>query len=109
MTYEVRLTLAGRQDLEQLRLYLLETLSAARTREILIRIRDAFTTLSSFPERGARPSELRAVGNFDYRQIIIDRYRIVYRIDSELVLIFVIADGRRDMQSLLTKRLLSHT
>lgn len=109
MTYEVRLTLAGRRDLEQLRSYLLETSGAARTRETLIRIRDAFTTLSSFPERGGRPQELRDIGDFDYRQIIVDWYRIVYRIEGRRVLIFLVADGRRDMQSLLTKRLLSQT
>ena len=107
MTYEVRLTLASQRDLEQLRSYLLETVGTARAREILIRIRDAFTTLSSFPERGAHPKELGEVGDFDYRQIIVDRYRIVYRIEGQRVLIFVVADGRRDMQSLLTKRLLS--
>lgn len=109
MRYEVRLTLAGRRDLEQLRRYLLETVGAARAREVLIGIRDAFTTLSSFPERGAHPKELRDVGDFDYRQLIVDRYRIIYRIEGQRVLIFVVADGRRDMQSLLAKRLLSQT
>jgi toxin ParE1/3/4 len=108
MTFEVRLTLSGQRDLEQLRSYLLETAGAARTREVLIAIRDAFAMLSSFPERGAQPKELGDVGDFDYRQIVVDRYRIVYRIEGQLVLIFVVADGRRDMQSLLTKRLLSY-
>jgi toxin ParE1/3/4 len=108
MTFEVRLTLSGRRDLEQIRSYLPETAGPARTREILISIREAFTTLSSLPERGAPPKELRDVGDFDYRQIVVDRYRIVYRIEGRRVLIFVVADGRRDMQSLLTKRLLSY-
>lgn len=70
---------------------------------------DAFATLSSFPERGAHPKELADVGDFDDRQIIVDRYRIVYRIDGRRVLIFVVADGRRDMQSLLMTRRLSQT
>jgi toxin ParE1/3/4 len=109
MRYEVRLTLAAQRDLEDLRSYLLETLGVARAREILIGIRDAFTTLSSFPERGAHPKELRDLGDFDYRQIIMDRYRIVYRIEGQRMLIFVVADGRRDMQLLLAKRLLSQT
>jgi len=109
MTFEVRLTLSGRRDLEQLRSYLLDTVGAARAREVLITIRDAFTTLSTFPERGPHPKELSDLGDFDYRQIIVDRYRIVYRIEGQRVLIFVVADGRRDMQSLLTKRLLSST
>ena len=33
-------------------------------------------------------------------------YRLIYRVSEQDVVVFVIADGRRDMQSLLTRRLL---
>lgn len=34
-------------------------------------------------------------------------YRLVYRVAGERVYVYLIADGRRDMQSLLARRLLA--
>jgi toxin ParE1/3/4 len=48
---------------------------------------------------------LLAQGNRSYRQIFFKPYRILYRIRSNTVFIAVIADGRRDMASLLARRL----
>lgn len=33
-------------------------------------------------------------------------YRLIYRIVGEAIVVYLIADGRRDMQSLLARRLL---
>jgi toxin ParE1/3/4 len=104
--YEVRLALAAERDLEQLRGYLLDAAGPRQTREILSKLREAFVTLGSYPERGACPRELESIAA-DYRQLVVHPYRIVYRIEDRRVLIFMVADGRRDMRSLLTKRLLS--
>jgi toxin ParE1/3/4 len=50
--------------------------------------------------------ELQAVGIADYRQIFVKPYRIIYRVTGQRVLIYVVADGRRDFQTLLARRLL---
>ena len=42
----------------------------------------------------------------EYRQVCFKPYRLIYRIVASEVLVFIIADGRRDMQSLLARRLL---
>jgi toxin ParE1/3/4 len=44
-------------------------------------------------------------GNRSYRQILFKPYRILYRVRAGTVFIAVIADGRRDMASLLSRRL----
>ena len=59
-----------------------------------------------FPERGAYPRELLALGIRDYRETFFKPYRIIYRIEAKRVYVYLIADGRRDMQSLLARRLL---
>jgi toxin ParE1/3/4 len=41
----------------------------------------------------------------EYREIFFKPYRIIYRIVAERVYVTVIADGRRDMQTLLQRRL----
>jgi toxin ParE1/3/4 len=62
--------------------------------------------LSESPERGAYPKELLALGIRDYREIFFKPYRILYRVLDKNVYVLLIADGRRDMQSLLQRRLL---
>jgi toxin ParE1/3/4 len=44
-------------------------------------------------------------GNQAYRQIFFKPYRIIYRIRANTVFVAVIADGRRDMASLLSRRI----
>ena len=63
-------------------------------------------SLSSFPERGSYPKELLALGIKEYRQTFFKPYRVIYRVVDGQVVIYLIADGRRDMQALLARRLL---
>lgn len=62
--------------------------------------------LSAFPERGSYPKELVALGIKEFRQTSFKPYRVIYRIVGRQVFIYLIADGRRDMQSVLARRLL---
>ena len=63
-------------------------------------------SLAAFPERGARPKELLSLGIRDYRQTFFKPYRVIYRVVGEHVYVYLIVDGRRDMQTLLARRLL---
>jgi toxin ParE1/3/4 len=104
---QTRLTLGAEQDVEAIFDYALEHRSAAQANALLEVLLNAIATLERLPERGAAPRELVAMGITDYRQIVVAPYRIIYRIVDLTVFIFVIADGRRDMQSLLERRLFS--
>lgn len=73
---------------------------------MLDKIEELFSSLADNPERGAYPNELLAVGLREYREIYFKPYRIIYRVIEQHVYVMVIADGRRDMQSLLQRRLL---
>jgi toxin ParE1/3/4 len=53
------------------------------------------------------PKELDALGIREFRQILVESYRLIYRLSGKIVFVMVIADGRRDMQALLERRLLS--
>jgi len=69
-------------------------------------IEKAFGSLSESPNRGAHPKELLALGIRDYREIFFKPYRVIYRVLGNVLHVFLIADGRRDMQTLLHRRLL---
>ncbi|MGH8188321.1 MAG: type II toxin-antitoxin system RelE/ParE family toxin, partial [Steroidobacteraceae bacterium] len=58
------------------------------------------------PQRGSQPKELRLLGIQEYRQVFFKPYRVIYRVIDERVIVYVSADGRRDMQTLLQRRLL---
>ena len=66
----------------------------------------AFQDVSEHPQRGNHPRELLDIGIREYREVFFKPYRIIYRVIEDMVYVLVIADGRRDMQTLLQRRLL---
>ncbi|OGA05685.1 MAG: plasmid stabilization protein [Betaproteobacteria bacterium RIFCSPLOWO2_02_FULL_64_12] len=106
MRHEVLLTEDAQSDLEEIYDYIAEFDSLANAQRVLNRLMEAAERLTSFPERGAYPRELLALGIREYRQTFFKPYRMIYRVIGKRVYIHLIADGRRDMQTLLARRLL---
>jgi toxin ParE1/3/4 len=105
MRYAVVLSRGALRDLTELRDFVSESDSTAKADALVARLATLLRSLSTHPERGAQPSELRALGIGEYRQVFFKPYRIIYRTSGRRVIVYVIADGRRDMQSLLSRRL----
>lgn len=106
MPFSVLLTDAAARDLEDIYDYIDLHDSRSKANHVLEHIEKAFNSLSENPERGAYPRELIALGVREFRQIFFKPYRIIYRVMEKNVYVLLIADGRRDMQSLLQRRLL---
>lgn len=104
--YAVRLTRGAEQDLEALYDYLAEHRSADDAEALLDALLKKVESLERFPERGTMPRELAALGIKAFRQILHRPYRLVYQVVGKAVYVTLIADGRRDMQALLARRLL---
>ena len=104
--YEVLLTAGAEQDLESLYDYIAEFDTRANANYVLDRLMKVVASLAMFPERGNYPRELLALGIREYRQVMFKPFRVIYRVVAKRVYIYVISDGRRDMQSLLARRLL---
>ncbi|WP_010544515.1 type II toxin-antitoxin system RelE/ParE family toxin [Sphingomonas elodea] len=64
-------------------------------------------SLETFPDRGGVPAELDALGIREFRQLVAPPYRLIYRVIVDHVFVLLVADGRRDFQALLERRLLS--
>ena len=77
-----------------------------RADDVLNQIDRALQSLSEHPRRGNYPKELLDLGIREHRELFFRPYRIIYRVMESNVYVLVIADGRRDMQSLLQRRLL---
>ncbi len=106
MPFQVFLTDDASRDLEELYDYIESHDALVKADYVLDQIETTFSSLSENPERGVYPKELLAVGLREYREIFFKPYRIIYRVIAENVYVMVIADGRRDMQALLQRRLL---
>lgn len=103
---EVLLTHGAEQDLESIHDYIAEFDCAENANYVLDQLMDLVEGLAQFPERSSYPRELVALGIKEYRQAAFKPYRVIYRILGSQVAIYLIVDGRRDMQSVLARRLL---
>ncbi len=106
MPFAVLLTDDAAHDLEALCDYIEQHDVPGKADYVLEQIEKALNSLSENPQRGACPKELQAVGLREFREILFKPYRIIYRVMEKKVYVLLIADGRRDMQSLLQRRLL---
>ena len=106
MSLAVSLTKDAADDLTGLYDYISVNDSPRKAEYVLKQTEKSFSTLSEFPERGVYPKKLLKLGIREYREIYFKPYRIIYRIMDKNVYVLLIVDGRRDMQSLLQRRLL---
>jgi toxin ParE1/3/4 len=106
MPFAVLLTNDAARDLDELYEYIARNDAPGKADSVLEQIEKVFSSLSESPERGAYPKELMAMGIREYREIYFKPYRIIYRVVDKRVFVLLIVDGRRDMQSLLQRRLL---
>jgi toxin ParE1/3/4 len=105
MAFNVRFTIAARNDLREIHAYISQNDSLESADYVAREIVRAALSLRDFPNRGVHPPELLARGNRSYREIFFKPYRILYRIRANTVFVAVVADGRRDMALLLGRRL----
>jgi toxin ParE1/3/4 len=106
MNFKVLLTQGAERDLESIYDHIADHDSQKNADYVLDKLLEVVATLSTYPERGSHPKELIALGIREYRQVHFKPYRLIYRVTGKQVFIYIIADGRRDMQALLSRRML---
>ena len=104
--FRVLLTRGAEQDIEAIHHYIATYDAPAKADHVLDQLLATAEKLSLLPERGSYPRELLDLGIKEYRQTFFKPYRLIYRVSGRDVLVYLIADGRRDMQTLLAQRLL---
>jgi toxin ParE1/3/4 len=107
MGFAVLLTNDAANDLYDIYDYIALHDSPQKANHVLERFQKACSSLSEFLERVAYPKELLALGIREYRETFLKPYGIIYRVIENIVTVLLITDGRRDMQSLLQRRLLN--
>ncbi len=68
-------------------------------------IKRKVSSLNSSPQRGRIVPELKAQGIFQYRELIIPPWRIIYRISELQVYVLSVIDSRQNVEDVLLDRL----
>ena len=105
--YQVLLTRGAEDDLESIYDYIAQFDSVANADYVLDQVMEIAESLARMPDRGSFPKELLALGIKEYRQVFFKPYRVIYRVMGDQVVVYLVVDGRRDMQVVLARRLLS--
>jgi toxin ParE1/3/4 len=106
MSFTVLLLEDAVKDLEAIYRYIQKSGNKKAAKDMIINIRKACDSLSEIPERGHIPKELSQIGLFEYRQIIVKKYRIIYQLAKPNIFIFGIIHGNRNIDEVLRQRML---
>ncbi len=109
MSYAVVFLHQAELDLEELKSYVIKNFSQDTWKESYARIKKSVLSLKKFPYSGHVPDEMKSLNLDQYRQVISGMNRIIYEVRQNTLYIHIVCDARREMRSLLTRRLLRMT
>lgn len=107
MPFNVLMTQGAEDDIFNLWLYLSDNRSTDDADYVVGKIKETILSLGKTPIRGQIPPELDRLHVGGFLQVHFKPYRVIYQIMGEDVHVFCILDGRRDIESVLHRRLLS--
>jgi toxin ParE1/3/4 len=106
MSVQVVFLKSAELDLKELRGYIVRNFGKDAWQASYAKIKDAVNTIGTFPLGGNVPEELERLNLTQYRQVVSGMNRIIYEVRQEIIYIHMVCDTRKDMKSLLTRRLL---
>lgn len=107
MTIKVVLLQSAESDIKNLRGYVVKNFGMNAWHVTSRKLRESIAAIKSRPESGSMPGELSKLGLAQYRQVLSGMNRIVYELRGDTAYVHLICDTRRDLQSMLTRRLLT--
>ncbi len=106
MVYQLKITSEAEKDIEDIYDYIVKNDSLLNAQYVLDNLELLILSLDVLPERGHYPPELIVQGIKEYREVVFKPYRVIYEIIGKKVVVHLCVDGRRDMKSLLERRIL---
>ena len=103
--YHVKWTAPAREDVNEIIDYISLT-NINYAVKILDLMERCTGELDMHPERYRIVPELEKYGYFVYREIIVEYWRIIFKIENSYVYIMLVVDGRRNLDDLLLKQIL---
>ncbi len=104
-TYQVQWTSNAKEDLLNIVDYIKQD-SVVNARKVYEQIREKANSSNFFPLRGRVVPELQKEGITIYRELIVQPWRVMYKIENNTVYIMAIFDSRQNVEELLLQKLL---
>lgn len=105
MGFKVVIIESAEQDLKELRAYIVKKFSVDTWRTSYSDIKGVICNLQNFPQAESIPEEIEKLNLTQYRQVLSGMNRVIYEVRQDLIYIHIVVDTRRDMNSLLFRRL----
>jgi len=103
--HRVRVSEEAEQDLIDIYRYVAVHDSVEKAAYVLEQLEPLYSSLAELPMRSHIPPELDRIGVTNYREVHFKPYRVIYEVIGQDVFVHCIQNERRDMQSLLERRL----
>jgi toxin ParE1/3/4 len=101
----VRLTRSAQDDILDIHRYIAARDGVPRADSIIDDLERLCHSLADFPLRGNIVRVLSDAGRTDFRELHYKPYRIIYRLTADTVTVYCVLDGRRDIATVLARRL----
>jgi len=103
--YSIKWTEPAREDVNEI-IDHIATTNLMYSVKILDMIEEKVDKLESSPKSFRIVPELEKYGYLKYREIIVEYWRIMYKIENEIVYIMLVIDGRRNLEDFLLKKMI---
>ncbi|TAL98925.1 MAG: type II toxin-antitoxin system RelE/ParE family toxin [Paraburkholderia sp.] len=85
---------------------ILKSFGAETWKQTSAQLAVTFENLRQLPQSGYMPAELSDFGGLNFREALSGQNRVIYEVRDGTIYIHVVTDTRRDLRTLLQKRLL---
>ena len=104
--HRVIITFEAEKDILDIYDYIAKKDTLQNAEYVLDNLESLILSLEESPERGHYPPELSVQGIKEFKEVIFKPYRAIYEIIGSKVIVYLCVDGRRDMKTLLERRLI---
>jgi toxin ParE1/3/4 len=106
MKYKLLIDPLAKKDIIEIYDYVYYNDSPENAETLLDNLEKTYLNLEKLQARGHIPEELKNTGVKRFLEIHFKPYRIIYEIIDNIIYVHCILDGRRNMQEILSNRLL---
>ncbi len=103
--YEVIWASIAENDLARIIEYIAND-SSANALKVLNKLKEKAANLHHSPKRGRIIPELQENGIYQYRELMVAPWRLMYRVQEDKVYVLAVLDSRQNIEDILLKRVL---
>ena len=103
--YNIKWTSPAKDDLDEIIEYISKT-NLAYAVKTMDKIYEQVKKLDMFPERCRIVPELEKYGYLIYRELNIEYWKIIIKIENDFVYVMMVIDERRNLEDILLKKIL---